>query len=204
MANNICNLLEYFDCACILQDVYLIIRSDGGRLTDSLVDIKNIDVKCTSLNSAMLSGFIKYVDSLELKKYEYSLHLDGSRRYSLIHATTLLGTQAAVIPYPNHTPLPRNCYYAAVRKQAIGIYSMAASVGCEAATYTMPYIEKPITDTRVGRLNPLPAGQNLMVAVLSHTGFNQEDSVIINKSSIQQGMSYVFSEKKSVDLQKRK
>ena len=144
----------------------------------------------------MLSGFIKYVDPLELKKYEYLLHPDGSKRYSLIHAITLLGTQATVIPYSNHTPLPRNCYYAVMRKQTIGIYSMAANVRCEATTYTMPYIEKPIIDTRVGRLNPLPAGQNLMVAVLSHTGFNQKDSVIINKSSIQRGMSYVFSEKK--------
>ena len=100
MANNICNLLEYFDCACILQDVYLIIRSDGGRLTVPLVDTKNIDVKCTNLNSAMLSGFIKYVDPLELKKCEYSLHPHGSKRYSLIHAITLLGIQTAVIPIP--------------------------------------------------------------------------------------------------------
>ena len=83
-----------------------------------------------------------------------------------------------------------------MRKQAIGIYSMAANVRCEATTYTMPYIEKPIIDTRVGRLNPLPAGQNLMIAVLSPTGFNQEHSVIINKFFIQRGMSYVFSEKK--------
>ena len=73
---------------------------------------------------------------------------------------------------------------------------MAANVRYGTTTYTMPYIEKPIIDTSVGCLNPLPAGQNLMVAVLSHTGFNQEDSVIINKSSIQRGMSYVFSEKK--------
>ena len=73
---------------------------------------------------------------------------------------------------------------------------MAANIRCEATTNIMPYIEKPIIDARVGRLNSLPAGQNLMVAVLSHTGFNQEDSVIINKSSIQQEMSYVFSEKK--------
>ena len=77
MANNICDLLKDFDCAYIFQDIYLIITSDGGRLTVPLVDIKNIDVKCTSLNSAMLSGFIKYVDPLELKKYEYSFHPDG-------------------------------------------------------------------------------------------------------------------------------
>ena len=105
MANNICNLLEDFVCACIFQDVYLTIRSGSGRLTIPLVDIKNIDVTCTSLNSAMLSVFIKYVDPLELKTYEYSLHPDGSKRYSLIHAITPLGSQAAVIPYLNHTAL---------------------------------------------------------------------------------------------------
>lgn len=32
------------------------------------------------------------------------------------------------------------------------------------------------------------------MTVLAHTGFNQEDSVIIKKSSIQRGMSYVYSE----------
>ena len=69
----------------------------------------------------MLSGFIKYVDPLELRTYEYSLHADGSKRYSFIHAKTLLGSQAAVIPYSSHTTLPRNSYYAAMRKQAIGI-----------------------------------------------------------------------------------
>ena len=76
MANNICNLLEDFNCVFIFQDIDLIIRSDGGRLIVPLVDIKNVEVKCTSLNLAMLSGFIKYVDPSELKKYESSLHPD--------------------------------------------------------------------------------------------------------------------------------
>ena len=79
----------------------------------------------------MLSGFIKYVELLELKTYEYSLHADGSKRYPLIHAITALGSQAAAIPYSSHTTLPRNSYYAAMRKQAIGVYSMAANVRCE-------------------------------------------------------------------------
>ena len=60
---------------------------------------------------------------------------------------------------------------------------MVAYVRCEVTTYTIAYIGKPIIDTRAG-LNPLSARQNLMVSVLSHTGFNQEDSVIINKSFI--------------------
>ena len=40
MANNICDLVEDFDYACIFQDIYLIIRLDGGKLTVPLVDIQ--------------------------------------------------------------------------------------------------------------------------------------------------------------------
>lgn len=176
---------------------YLYIRSDGSRLVIPLVDLDLVKegYPCSDLNSALLSGCIKYVDPFELQEHDYSFHPDGFKRFSLLHAITLLGTQAATIPYSNHTALPRNCYLSAMMKQAIGIYSEAADLRCEATTYTLPYIERPIVDTCVGRKNPLPAGQNLCVAVASHTGFNQEDSVIINKSSIQRGMSYVYSEK---------
>ena len=60
-----------------------------------------------------------------------------------------------------------------------------------------------VIDTRVGRLNPLPAGQNLMVAVLSHTGFNQKDSVIINKVP-STGECHMFFLKKRCRLTKKK
>ena len=48
----------------------------------------------------------------------------------------------------------------------------------------MAYLKRPITETCTGKTNPLPAGPNIVLLVLAHTGFNHEDPIIINKSSI--------------------
>ena len=36
--------------------------------------------------------------------------------------------------------------------------------------------------------NELPSGVNAIVAIMTHTGFNQEDSVMINKSALDRGL----------------
>ena len=105
------------------------------------------------------------------------------------------GKQAATVLFFNHTALPRNGYLSAMMKQAISIYSVASTLQCEATIYNMPYLERFIAETCVNKKSPLPAGQALVVAALAHTGFSQEDSVFINKSSIQREISYVYSEK---------
>ena len=69
-------------------------------------------------------------------------------------------------------------------KKGIDIYSVASDLQCEAITYTIPYLERLIAEMYLSEKNPLSAGQNLVVAVMVHTGFSQGDSVIINKSSI--------------------
>lgn len=38
------------------------------------------------------------------------------------------------------------------------------------------------------RFNELPAGINAIVAILSYSGYNQEDSVIMNSSGIDRGL----------------
>ena len=50
----------------------------------------------------------------------------------------------------------------------------------------------------------LPSGQNVMVAILTYTGFNQEDSIIISKSAIDRGLFRVTTYKTVVYLEKKK
>ena len=100
-----------------IKDRYLNISSDGSRLVIPLVDTKKINEHCKNLKMTFLSGSIRYVDQFELQEYDYSFHSNGSKRYSLFHAITMLGTQAAIMPFSNYTALPRNCYLS-----AIGVY----------------------------------------------------------------------------------
>ena len=52
-------------------------------------------------------------------------------------------------------------------------------------------LRKPIVNTRIGRLLPtseIPHGINVIVAIGSYSGYNQEDSIIFNQSSIDRGL----------------
>jgi DNA-directed RNA polymerase II subunit RPB2 len=50
---------------------------------------------------------------------------------------------------------------------------------------------RPLVDTRVMnmiQLNKIPSGAPIIVAIMTHTGYNQEDSILFNKGSIERGL----------------
>lgn len=54
----------------------------------------------------------------------------------------------------------------------------------------MVYPQKPLVKTRAIELikyDKLPAGQNAIVAVMSYSGYDIEDALVLNKASIDRG-----------------
>ncbi len=81
-----------------------------------------------------------------------------------------------------------NC---AMGKQALGIYASNFNNRTDTMANIINYPQKPIVSTRLSKYtynNELPSGVNAIVAIMTHTGFNQEDSVIINKSALDRGL----------------
>ena len=75
-------------------------------------------------------------------------------------------------------------------KQAIGIHSTSTS-NIESTDYQLYYNQKPLVQTFVHKhisVNDLPLGLNTVVAMASITGYNQEDSIIVNQSAIERGL----------------
>jgi intein/homing endonuclease len=69
------------------------------------------------------------------------------------------------------------------------------------------YPMRPLVDTRIMnmiQLNKIPSGTQVVVAIMTHTGYNQEDSLLINKGSIDRGMALVtvYHTEKDEDKQK--
>jgi len=100
--------------------------------------------------------------------------------------------------------LSSNC---AQGKQAMGVYVTNYENRMDKTAYVLNYPMRPLVDTRIMnmiQLNKIPSGTQVVVAIMTHTGYNQEDSLLINKGSIDRGMALVtvYHTEKDEDKQK--
>jgi DNA-directed RNA polymerase II subunit RPB2 len=124
-----------------------------------------------------------------------------------IHPSTMFGVVSSCIPFPEHNQSPRNTYQCAQAKQAMGVYATNYNERMDKTAYVLNYPCRPLVDTRVMnliQLNKIPSGCNINVAIMTHTGYNQEDSVLINKGSIDRGLfqTTIYHTEKDEDKQK--
>ena len=75
-------------------------------------------------------------------------------------------------------------------KQAMGTIALNQRERIDTLIYNLVYPQKPLVKSRTIELihfEQLPAGQNAIVAVMSYSGYDIEDALVLNKDS---GLSY--------------
>jgi DNA-directed RNA polymerase III subunit RPC2 len=123
-----------------------------------------------------------------------------------IEPFTLLGVCAGLVPYPHHNQSPRNTYQCAMGKQAIGTIAYNQHLRFDTVQYNLVYPMKPLVATRTIELmefDKVPAGQNAIVAVMSFSGYDIEDAVILNRASLDRGFGRCIVYKSKVVAMKR-
>ena len=193
------------------------ICNDAGRMTRPLLRVKDGKALMTTdiinrLDSGELSwndlltnckldtSVIEYIDPDEQNfamiamRAKNSYILNDTKinfTHCEIHPSTIFGILASCIPFPEHNQAPRNTYQCAQSKQAMGVYATNYDKRFDKTAYILTTPSRPLVDTRIMNwldLVKIPSGQVIHVAIMSYTGYNQEDSVLINKGSIDRGM----------------
>ena len=198
------------------KEIY--IRTEGGRLTRPVFRVSdnkmildeekmnylmknNFKWDQLLTTEAFPESFIEYIDAEEQNTALISMSrndlLDKSNEniykytHLEIHPSTIFGILASCIPFPDHNQSPRNTYQSAMGKQAMGMYVTNYSKRMDKTSYILTYPMRPFVDTRIMnllQLQKIPSGCNVIVAIMSSTGYNQEDSIIMNQSAIDRGL----------------
>lgn len=158
--------------------------------------INDIDELLTKLEST--SAIMEFIDVEETNTSMIAMTQNDVVRNALvgythveIHPSTMFSIYTATIPLSNHNQAPRNIFSGAQGKQAVGVFATNFNNRLDTMTYILHYPQKPLVTTMFNDMfhcNKLPSGENLIVAISCYTGYNQEDSIMINKSSVERGM----------------
>ena len=117
-----------------------------------------------------------------------------------IHASLLIGLVASTIPFCNHNHGPRNVFQYSQAKQAMGIFTSNYRDRLD-ISYILYNPQRPLLTTRAMKythVDRLPSGENIIVAIACYTGYNIEDSTIMNQSAIDRGLFRSTSLKKYI------
>jgi DNA-directed RNA polymerase subunit B len=167
------------------------------REGNSLVTEK-ISKRFLSWSDLLYMGIIELVDANEEENCYISMDkskLEVDHTHLEIFPSAILGVGASIIPYPEHNQSPRNTYESAMAKQSLGFSTPLMNASTYVRQHFMLYPQTPTVSTKAISLLGLddrPTGQNCVVSVIPFEGYNIEDAIVFNKSSIERGLGRTF------------
>jgi len=181
------------DAGCCMRPLFVLQQLHKlPRLMAELSD------PCELWSELLLEGVIEYVDKTEERMYRVAkevhevLEYDAEQPFTHVelHPSLMLANCASLIPFPDHNQSPRNTYQCAMGKQAMATPFLSAQQRWDTLLQFLCYPDQSAVQTFLEEeqnLNMLPTGEVIEVAIMPWTGYNQEDSTIVDQGAVDMG-----------------
>ena len=152
-----------------------------------------------SWDQLLRQGYIEYLDAEEENNESYIAFYPSqivkTHTHCEITNIMMLGINASTIPFAHHNPSPRNTFQSAMKKQAMGasttnFQDRLDTAGSNILWYGQSPLVRTVTSDlfKIDSMDGLPAGCNIICAIMPKHGYGQEDSVIFKKEAIERGL----------------
>lgn len=171
------------------------VHSDSGRPMRPLLVVKDKKLLASTPGFSKLApSAIEYLDTYEVDCCNIAMHPDDITEYTThmeLHGSVQLSPISMLTPFSDHNAAPRNIFSCKQSTASASLYSSNFRSRADVATNLLHYSQRPLVGTRFSRIfhvDEMPNGENAIVAIMTYTGSNQEDSVILNAASVQRGL----------------
>ncbi len=170
----------------------IIIETDAGRLVRPVFR-KNAQFPKENTWDKWVHSCVEYIDASETETLRIAMfanELTESHTHYEIHPSLIVGHMASSIPLSDHNQSPRNTYQSAMGKQSMCVYAGNYAKRLDKNAYLLCSLTRPLVETRpmnILKTHEMPFGMNAIVAIACYGGYNQEDSIIMNKTAVRRG-----------------
>ncbi len=174
----------------------IIVENGKPKLTDMMLE----KIRKGEINWKWLveNGVIEYLDAEEEENSYISLRPEDVTKehtHLELDPVSMMGISTTLIPYPEFSRGDRINFGAKMIGQAIGLPVTNFILRTDTKFNFLAYPQTPLVDTNTSSiLNEYPGGDNIIIAIMCHGGYNINDAIVMNKSSVERGLftSYYF------------
>ncbi|KAI1004241.1 DNA-directed RNA polymerase I subunit [Podosphaera aphanis] len=134
--------------------------------------------------------------------------ISGESTHVEIDPTNMLSILANMTPFSDFNQSPRNMYQCQMGKQSMGTPGTAIRYRTDNKAYRLQTGQTPIARSPLHNeygFDNFPNGMNAVVAVISYTGYDMDDAMIINKSAHERGFGHgTIYKTKKIELDEKK